>query len=135
MIIWSRWGILVVLFAALGAGIGAGIGTALGTPGLVAGVGLLVAAVGIWAFDRYVLLPHLDRPRPVYVNQPLPVPETAPDGSQVTVRTVPALNQQGQPIAVRPRSTLFFVPFGLWAWIVGVVGVVVLIFGIVAATK
>ncbi|SER23568.1 hypothetical protein [Microlunatus flavus] len=138
MIIWSRWGILVVLMAGLGAGSGFLLGAIVGAlvpglagspaQGLFAGLGLIIGAVYTYLLDRFVLTPHLDKPRQQFVMQQLPQPV----GGQ-TYRQVPLVHPEtGQPIWVQPRSSLFFVPVRYWPAILASIGVLVTFLGFVS---
>ena len=136
MIIWSRWGILVFVAVGLGMGTGALLNALLlpsrmnGGPSstMFLGVGLMAAGVYTYLLDRFVLAPHLDKPRQQFVLQPLPQPV----GNQ-THRQVPVVHPQtGQPVFVQPRSSLFFVPVRIWPYVLGVVGVIVTIANAVA---
>ena len=79
VIIWTRWGILAFLFIGLGVGLGFGLKALLGfgastgaVSGVFVGIGLLVAAAGLYVFPNEpsvpdeleamlngVLLPHI----------------------------------------------------------------------------
>ena len=133
MIIWSRWGILLLPIVGLGLGVGALLGAIVsGISGadvtsVFLGPGLILGGFFVWLFDRYAL-PHLDRPRQQFVLQPLPQPFTHPNGVRQTHQQVPVVHPQtGQPLWVRPRSSLFFVPVRYWPFIVAGIGLVVTI--------
>lgn len=134
VIIWNRWGFIVVLIALAGLGIG-GLLTAVfsslaETSTLFPGVGLILAGAGIWAFDAYVL-PKMDKPRPIMVMGP---PSVDQFGRQLPPRPVQAVNPQtGQPLFSQPRSSLFFIPFGIWTWVVGGIGALLLVLGAVTS--
>jgi hypothetical protein len=100
MIIFSRWGFLVLL--AMGAGVLCAVGlNKLIAPdvtsgpgfGVFIGVGWLVAAALTWLLVRFVVRPHLDKPRPLYVLHPLPQPVITERGRQ-THRQVPAVDPE-----------------------------------------
>lgn len=134
MIIWSRWGFLVVLFVAAGLGIGGaltGAFASLASLGpLFYGVGLLLSAGGIWAFNQYVL-PKMEKPRPVMVMAPPGVDQW---GRPIPAHPVQAINPQtGQPLFRRTQSSLFFIPFGIWTWVVGGIGALLLVLGAVTS--
>ncbi|MFT4028654.1 MAG: hypothetical protein QM675_02160 [Protaetiibacter sp.] len=139
MIIWSRWGFLAFLFIGVGVGLGyliksiAGVQTNSGpTAGVFVGVGFLLSAVGLYFFDRYVVRRYLDKPRPLTVTRQLAEPYTHPDGRVQTHEVVPAVDgKSGEPIVVAPRSTLFFIPMAAWPFIIGLIGLVVLVINIV----
>jgi hypothetical protein len=132
VIIWSRWGILLLPVVGLGIATGFVLGAIAGgvTGGevpenLFLGVGLVLAGLYVWLFD-HLALPHLDRPRQQVVLQPLAQPYTHPNGVRQTHQQVPLVNPQtGQPVWVRPRSSLFFVPVRYWPFIVAGIGIVV----------
>ncbi|GAA3573090.1 hypothetical protein GCM10022197_32350 [Microlunatus spumicola] len=135
MIIWSRWGILILVAVGLGVGTGALL-DALLLPGrtngpsfsMFMGVGLIAAAVYTYLLDRYVLRPHLDKPQQQFVLQPLP--ERV--GNQ-THRQIPVVNPQtGQPVYVQPRSSLFFVPVRIWPFVLAGIGILVTIVNAIA---
>lgn len=134
MIIWSRWGFLVVLFVVAGLGIGGALTAAfapLASLGpLFYGVGLLLSAAGIWAFNQYVL-PKIEHPLPIVVRTP---PSVDQWGRPIPARTVQAINPQtGQPLFRRRQSSLFFIPFGIWTWVVGGIGALLLILGAITS--
>lgn len=137
MVIWSRWGILAFFFIALGVGIGFGLGSLAGYEdkggGIFVGIGLLIAAVALFLFDRFVLRRYLDKPRPVYAARPLAQPITHPDGQVQTQEWVPVVDQvTGQPLMEPgPTSTLFFIPLRFWPFIVAGAGLVLIIVGAV----
>lgn len=134
MIIWSRWGILVLLAVGLGVGTG-GLLNALLLPGvdgsgstMFLGVGFVAAGVYTYLLDRFVLTPHLDKPQQQFVLQPLPQPV----GNQ-THRQVPVVDPQtGQPVFAQPRSSLFFIPVRIWPFVLAGVGIVVTIVNAIA---
>lgn len=134
MIIWSRWGILAFLFVGVGVGIGFLLASAFGAAsqsgpvtGVFVGIGLVIAAVGLFFFDRHVVQRYLDKPRALTVTRPLAQPYTHPDGRVQTHEVVPAVDgSTGQPIVVRPQSTLFFIPVRFWPFVLAGLGLVVL---------
>ncbi|GAA3999846.1 hypothetical protein GCM10022247_20210 [Allokutzneria multivorans] len=94
MIVWTGWGILALLIAALGGGGGSGIGVALGgpsdSPNLGTVIGLALAAVAIWFVGE-----RLNRP-------------------------VQGFDQNtGQPVLYRNRHRLFWVPMQYFGPILG----------------
>ncbi len=135
MIIWTRWGIFAFLFAGVGIGLGFLMKAALGigrvtessVTGIFVGLGLVIAAVGLFFFDRFVVRAHLDKPRQLTFTRPLAQPYTHPDGRVQTHEVVPAVDpQSGQPLVVAPRSSLFFIPLRFWPYILGGLGVLIL---------
>ncbi|WP_395639893.1 hypothetical protein [Pseudolysinimonas sp.] len=140
MIFWSRWGILAFLFLGVGVGLGfllaglTGLGEESGpVNGVFVGIGFLLSAVGLFFFNRYVLDRHLDKPRPLTATRQLATPYTHPDGRVQTHEVVPAVDgQTGQPIVVRPRSSLFFVPMRFWPFVIAALGVVLVIVNAIA---
>lgn len=139
MIIWTRWGILAFFFIGIGVGIGFLLKTILGfgatssaTTGVFIGIGFIVSAAGLYFFDKYVVQRYLDKPRPLTVTRQLAQPYTHPDGRVQTHEVVPAVDgQNGQPIVVRPNSSLFFIPMRFWPFIIAGLGVVVLVINLV----
>ena len=136
MIIWSRWGILVPLVAAPGVAVLALLallvlpgGSANPTYGVFMGLGLMLGGLTTYLFNRFVLEPHLDAPRQQFVLERLP----HPNGSQTHRRVALVHPETGQPVWVRPRSTLFFVPFRIWPAIIVTLGALLTFLGFVAA--
>jgi hypothetical protein len=130
VIIWRRWGLLVIVLALLGLGSGFLLHTVVASTGLIepsshrvenlfAGFGWLLGAAYIWLFDRFVNERHLDKPRLYHQTVPLHPPQPLPNG-QWQYSTV-------HPVLLPPRpSALFFVPFKYWSIVFGVLGVVVI---------
>ena len=88
--------------------------------------------VGLFFFDRLVVARHLDRPRGMTVTRQLAVPYQHPDGRVQTHEVVPIVDPaSGQQLTVRPRSTLFFIPIGIWPFIIAAIGLLALVLGIV----
>jgi hypothetical protein len=135
MIIWSRWGILAFLFVGLGVALGFLLATITGlvedsgpVNGVFVGIGMLLAAVALFFFNRYVMDRHLDKPRPLTVTRQLALPYTHPDGRVQTHEVVAAVDgQTGEPIVVQPRSTLFFIPLRFWPFLIAGLGAVLII--------
>ena len=135
MIIWSRWGIIAFVFIGLGVGFGfllkavAGLGSQTGSvSGVFVGIGLICTAVALFFFNRFVVARHLDRPRGMTMTRQLAVPYQHPDGRVQTHEVVPIVDPaNGQQIVTRPRSTLFFIPIGIWPFIIAAGGVVALV--------
>lgn len=99
MIVWSGWGILVVLIAGLAAGIGvAAGGTAHASLGM--GLGAILGAVGIWFLGRRLNGPTSER---LLVD-----PKT------------------GQQVMLRCKNTLFWINMEWWAIVVALLGVIAL---------
>jgi hypothetical protein len=140
MIIWQRWGILAFLFVGVGVGLGFLLAALFGlveesgpVNGLFIGIGMLLSAVGLYFFDRYVVQKHLDRPRTLTVTRQLAEPYTHPDGRVQTHETVPAVDgRTGQPIVVQPKSTLFFVPMRFWPFVLAGLGAVLVVVNAIA---
>lgn len=143
MIIWTRWGILAFLFVGVGVGVGFLLAAAFGmtgrsgpVTGVFVGIGLMIAAVGLFFFDRHVVQKHLDKPRALTVTRQLAEPYTHPDGRVQTHEVVPAVDgATGQPIVVRPQSTLFFIPVRFWPFVLAGIGLVVLVVNIVGLAR
>ena len=138
MIVWSRWGILLLPVIGLGVATGFLVGAVVGAVAggalpqdLFAGLGLVVGGLYVWLFDRYAL-PHLDPARQRFVLQPLAQPVTHPNGVRQTHQQVPLVDPQtGQPLWVRPRSSLFFVPVRFWPYVVAGIGLVLVVTSVV----
>lgn len=134
--IWSRWGIVVLLFVGLGVLIGFVLSVATGneqanSPAFV-GAGLVLSAVALYFFVRLVVLRHLDRPRPAVLYEKLAQPLTAEDGRVQTHRVVPLVHPEtGQQLMRSPVSTFFFVPVRFWPYLLGLLGIVLVVIGIV----
>jgi hypothetical protein len=143
MIIWTRWGILAFLFVGVGVGLGFLLATLTGLVrpagsinGVFVGIGLMLAAVGLYFFNIHVVDKHLDKPRALTVTRPLAQPYTHPDGRVQTHEVVPAVDgQSGQPIVVKPGSSLFFIPMRFWSFIIAGIGLVVFVINIVAVAS
>ena len=135
MIIWSRWGILVFVMLGLGVGTGALLHLVVNPTvtdgpgfGLFMGVGLVMAGIYTYLLNHFVIAPHLDKPQPHVVLQALPQPYVHPNGVRQTHRQVPVLHPEtGEPLYVRPRSSLFFVPVAAWPYVFAAVGITVTI--------
>jgi hypothetical protein len=70
----------------------------------------------------------LDRPRQQVVLQPLAQPYVHPDGvGQTHQQVAPVHPQTGEPVWVRPRSSLFFIPVRYWPFVVAGIGIVLTI--------
>lgn len=99
MIVWTGWGILGLLLGGLGIGAGTGIAASLGVPtddvNWGTSLGLILAAVAVWYLGQ-----RLNRPVDGYH------PKT------------------GEPVKLRNRHTLFFIPMQYWALIFGAGSVV-----------
>lgn len=129
MIIFSRWGLLVPLAMGVGVLCAFGLNRLIAPDvttgpgfGVFIGVGWLVAAALTWVLVRFVVRPHLDKPRPLHVLHQLPQPIITKRGRK-THRQVPAVDPEtGQQIYTRPRSTFFFIPLSVWPIILGVFG-------------
>ena len=140
MIIWSRWGILVVLFVGLGVLLGFLLMAILGfagvrdspTTGAFIGAGLVLASIALFFFDREVMQKHLDKARPMMLTQQFNPPITNPDGSLSYARQVQAVHPEtGQPVVVKPTSSLFFIPVRFWPYLLAAIGLVVLISNVI----
>lgn len=138
MVIWSRWGILVVLCVilgmlptlALGSALNAGRGK---TPAMLIGIGLIVGGVLTFVFAKF-LLPKMDKPRPVTINQQLAQPYINEHGVTMTQQTVQAVDPNtGRPVFYAPKSTLFFIPVMIWSYILPALGLIFVVVGLISA--
>lgn len=137
IIIWQRWGILVVLFALVGVLLGVLLGLLSGNskgPGIwvLIGAGVAAAGVGLHFFTRRVVDVHLDKPRPLVVTQDLEQAYIDEYGRSRTQRTEAVVDPEtGEPVLAKPTSSLFFVPMKYWSYVLAVLGVVVALIAIV----
>jgi hypothetical protein len=132
VIIWSRWGILVLLAVMPGVLVGGLLGTAFdggsAGPGFAVffGFGLVLSGLCVYLLDHFVIARHLDKPRQHVVLQPLAQPITHPNGVRQTHQQIPLVNPQtGEPVWVRPSSSLFFIPTRIWPFILAGIGILV----------
>lgn len=103
--VWTRWGILVVLYGLAALLVGSVVGNAAGLGSrrlIVIGIGELLAAIAVW-FTGVRLNREGDRR--------LLDPKT------------------GKEVVLRRRHTLFWIPMQYWAPVLGLIGVIVLISG------
>jgi hypothetical protein len=111
MIIWSGWGILVVLVAGIGMALGAAVAGALGlakNPFLTLALGLLLASL-----CTYGLTALLGRRKERVLLDP----------------------QTGEQVVLRYRDSLFFVPVRIWTWIFLVLGAIAAGAGLLALVR
>ena len=121
MIIWSRWGIVVLLFVGLGVALGFLLMAALGirensgaVPGIFIGIGFILCAVALFFFDREVLQKHLDKPRAAVIYE----------GG----RAIPVLHPEtGQQLVTQPSSSFFFIPVKYWVYVLPAIGLLLLV--------
>lgn len=140
VIIWSRRGILVLVAIMPGVLVGGLLGTALNGgsgngPGFSVffGFGLVLSGICAYLLDHFVIARHLDKPRQQFVLQPLALPVTHPNGVRQTHQQIPLVHPQtGEPLWVRPRSSLFFIPTRIWPYILAAAGIVVTIVSAIA---
>ena len=121
----------------LGAGIATGVKLHLavcpagdGGPhaGVFVGVGIVFAGAYTWLLDRYVVTRHLDRPRPQMVLVALPRAVALPNGARQTHRQVHLRHPAtGEPLLVRPRSSLLCLPVPAWPYLFASTGIVVML--------
>lgn len=144
MIIWRGWGILVVLFCALGGGLAGGLSH--GNP-IAIGFGLAAAAVGVWYMGRWL---NQIRPKAAYdvalgyraqelrrivevgaYQFPgLPAPQSVEEAHALA-------EEQWKYEAEKARGryfnthTLFFIPMQYWAVLAGVAALGVIVSGLI----
>jgi hypothetical protein len=136
VIIWSRWGFLVLLPLGLGAATGSLLAWIVvpgehegGLYSVFLGLGIVLGGFYTYLFDRYVIDRYLDKPRQHVVLEPL----AQPVGGQ-THRQVPLVHPEtGLPVVSKPRSTLFFIPTRYWPVIFVVLGALVLFLSAISA--
>lgn len=139
MIIWSRWGILVMLFVGLGVGLGFIINRLAGVPhdtgptvGLYIGLGLVLSSVLLFVTITATVGKVIDKPRPVVVWQQLAQPMTLEDGTTVTRRPVPVTDPDtGEQLWTTPTSSLFFIPVRFWPYVLAGIGVVLIVINLI----
>ena len=139
MIIWSRWGIVVLLFFGLGVGLGFLVMTLFGihersgaVPGIFIGIGFMLSAVALWFFSKKVVGTYIDKPQPAVLYEKLAEPIKHENNTVQTHRVIPVLHPEtGQQIMTRPTSSFFFVPIALWVYLLPVIGLIVLVINLV----
>ncbi|MEP6482149.1 MAG: hypothetical protein ABJA94_09105 [Rhodoglobus sp.] len=140
MIIWSRWGILVILFFGLGVLLGfilmlvVGAPSSAGSlPGVFIGIGLMLSTVALYFFNKYVVDRHLDAPRAAVVYEKLAEPVRLDNGAVQTHRAIPLRHPEtGQQLTTKPTSTLFFIPVRYWVFVLPAIGFIVFATSLVA---
>lgn len=133
MIIWSRWGILVVPFIGIGVALGFLVKTIAGSTadrgaevGVFIGIGLVLSAALLWVVVRYTVGKVIDKPKPAVMHERLAEPIRHENGAVQTHPVLPVLHPEtGQQIMTRPTSTLFFIPVRFWPFIIAGIGLVV----------
>ena len=139
MIIWSRWGIVVLLFVGAGVGLGflvmnlVGIRAASGAvPGIFVGIGFLLSSIGLWAFSKFVVGTYIDKRQPAVMWEQLAEPVVAGNGAKQTHRVIPILHPEtGQQVYTNPVSTFFFIPIRFWVFVLPAIGAVILVINLV----
>jgi hypothetical protein len=139
VIIWSRWGIFVMLFVGFGVLLGFIIKTLAGvqansgpTVGLYMGLGFVISAVALFFVVKATVGKVIDKPKPAVVWQQLPAPVTNENGLRQTHRAIPVTDPEtGAQLYTRPRSTLFFIPVRYWPYVLAGLGVVFIIVNLV----
>ena len=145
MIVWTRWGILVL--ACIGISIGLGFALKALTVGAVddsavdgifVGIGFMLGAGITWAMSTFLLDRVLDKPRIAYVRQP--VMREAVDAHGQVSRVATGEFQQlavlnpvtGEPLWHRPSSSLFFIPARLWPYLLAGGGLLIVVINLIA---
>ncbi len=139
MIIWSRWGILVFLFVGLGVLLGFSLASITGLAvasgpinGVFVGIGLVLSAALLWVFNRFVVGTYIDKPRPAVMYEKLAEPVRDENNAVQTHRVIPILHPEtGQQVMTNPVSTFFFVPIRYWPFVLGALGLVILVINVV----
>lgn len=140
MIIWSRWGILAVLFfpLALWLGLGAIKPLLFGTvddnaaDAVGVGVALLLMAAVMWLVVHLTVGRLIDKPKPVWIHTEMAEPYIDEHGQEQFFRWVqPNDPRTGEPMVQRPVSTLFFIPVTIWPFVYAGIAVLILVLGIV----
>ena len=106
MIIWSRWGIVVLLFFGLGVGLGFLLMNLVGihenggpVAGIFVGLGFVLSGVALYFFNRFVVGHYIDKPQAAVLYEKLAEPVRAENGSVQTHRAIPVLHPEtGQQI-------------------------------------
>lgn len=141
MLIWSRWGILVLLAGGAGALSGFGLQAVFApaaaggpTSTIFGGIGLLFAAVYTWLLANLLIGPRLDRPRALTIWQPLPQPVVNERGARQTHQSIAVTHPEtGEQLYSRPRSSFFFIPVTIWPYIFAAVGAVLVVVSVITA--
>lgn len=140
MLIWTRWGWLMVLIAFLVCGVTASIVRGIATwvaartysvapEAVTAGIAFVItgALVHVVALTLYARLPAFRT-----IDVPLEEPYRDESGRAIAFRTVEVLDERtGRPINDRRASTIFFVPVRYWGAILAIGGVGCIIMGLV----
>lgn len=136
MIVWTRWGIVMILGLPITLAINYPLLHLLGlnpddrSPNITAlfGVCLMLSGVVMYFVERYVVRGWLDRPKPVWTTVPLLQPYVDQTGRTQTQQAVQAVDEQGRPIMQHFKSTLFFIPTPAWPFIYAIIGLGVAIY-------
>lgn len=139
MIIWSRWGILVMLFVGFGVLLGFIIKTLAGvqadsgpTVGLYIGLGFILSSVALFFAVKATVGKIIDKPQPAVVWQKLAEPITNENGLRQTHRAVPVTDPDtGAQLYTTPRSSLFFIPVRYWPYVLAGLGVLFVVVNLV----
>jgi len=144
MIIWSRWGIVVLLFLGLGVLLGFTLADITGmrqpsgpVNGVFIGLGFILSGGALWLFNRFVVGTYIDKPQPAVILERLATPEIDPQtGGRRTHRQIPVLHPDtGQQIFTNPVSSFFFIPIRFWVVVLPALGVVVAIVNVITAAN
>lgn len=138
ILIWSRWGLLVLAFIGLAVALGFALKEVLApdlrasssNTALYFGVGFLLAGAALWVFVTYVF-PRIDPPQPMWVSEKLAEPIVNEQGATVTHKQVAIIDEKtGKQAHVQPTSSLFYIPIRFWPYVLAVIGVFALYVGI-----
>ncbi len=132
MIIWSRWGIVVLAFFGLGVALAFLTMAVLGvednegaTAGVFVGLGYMVSGGLLHLFSRYVVGVKIDKPTPAVVWEPVAGTATGTGFGQ-QYQPIPVLHPStGEQMWVRPQSSFFFIPIRVWGFLMPLLGLVI----------
>lgn len=130
-IVWSRWGILALLFVVAAVALGPLVITPVlfgenATPGQFSigmGIGALLVAAVMWLVVWLTVGKVIDKPTPLKNLVAL----SDDQGNYVRHEAVEVRDASGAPIIQQPRSTLFWIPVTIWPYVIAGFGVVAIV--------